>query len=270
MHGGNQSPSRAWTYFSMSENLEGEYEYTRRGDVGGQALDGNVVHDIALSIGASIDKDPSSANIVLYDQSNHVSELIWKGEKRRVLRNNEHSRTSIEWKLSKEQKRMVEIAGFKYLRLIGHFQMDRCLLTALVDRWRSETNTFHMPRFEMTITLEDVAYILGFRVVGKAVTGKMYKETEDLLDMVLGQYPSDPINMKALWSGCVKLTWLRNQFSQLRSNASEMDVIRATLAYLLHLLGTTIFAYTSGNMVWASERLGVGRPVVVRICRPFP
>ncbi|XP_042497366.1 protein MAIN-LIKE 2-like isoform X2 [Macadamia integrifolia] len=127
-----------------------------------------------------------------------------------------------------------------------------------------------MPQFEMTITLEDVAYILGLRVIGKAVTGKMYKEAEDILGMVLGQHPSDPTNTKALRSGCVKLTWLRNQFSHLQSNASEIDVIRATRAYLLHLLGTTIFANTSGNMVWAYERLGVGRPDVVRLCRPFP
>ncbi|XP_042475739.1 uncharacterized protein LOC122057634 [Macadamia integrifolia] len=176
MHGENNPPSRAWTYSSMSGNLEGEYESTDSGDVGGQAMVSNVVDDSVLSIGASIDKDISSMDIVLYDQSNHVSELIWKGEKRRVLRSNEHSRKSTEWKLSKEQKWLLEIAGFKYLRLIGHFQMDRCLLTTLVDRWRNETNTFHMPRFEMTITLEDMAYILGLRVIGKTVTGKIYEE----------------------------------------------------------------------------------------------
>ncbi|XP_042484028.1 protein MAIN-LIKE 2-like [Macadamia integrifolia] len=321
MHGENNPPSRAWTYSSMSGNLEGEYESTDSGDVGGQAMVSNVVDDSVMSIGASIDKDISSTDIVLYDQSNHISKLIWKGEKRRVLQSNEHSRTSTEWKLSKEQKWLVEIAGFKYLYLIVHFQMDWCLLTALVDRWRNETNTFHMPRFEMTITLEDVAYILGLRVIRKAVTGKIYKETEDILGMVLGQHPSDPTNTKALRSGCVKLTWLRNQFSQLQSNASKIDVIRATWAYLLHLLGTTIFANTSGNMVsvsylplladfvecveyawgaatlaflyralmrasrkntaniggsmtlftvWAYEHLGVGRPDVVRLCRPFP
>ncbi|XP_042484359.1 protein MAIN-LIKE 1-like [Macadamia integrifolia] len=218
----------------------------------GKSMISNVIDDSVLSIGASIDKDISSMDIVLYDQSNHVSELIWKGEKRRVLRSNEHSQTSTDWKLSKEQKRLVEIVGFKYLRLIGHFQMDQCLLTSLVDRWRNETNTFHMPRFEMTITLEDVAYILGLRVIGKAITGKMYKEAEDILGVVLGQHPSDPTNTKALRSGCVKLTWLRNQFSQLQSNASEINVIRATRAYLLHLLGTTIFANTSGNMVSVS------------------
>lgn len=33
-------------------------------------------------------------------------------------------------------------------------------LTALVDRWRLETHTFHLPSGELTVTLEDVAMIL--------------------------------------------------------------------------------------------------------------
>ena len=33
------------------------------------------------------------------------------------------------------------------------FPYDRCLLTALVDRWRLETHTFHLPCVEMTSML---------------------------------------------------------------------------------------------------------------------
>ncbi|CAN0839795.1 Protein MAINTENANCE OF MERISTEMS [Linum grandiflorum] len=43
------------------------------------------------------------------------------------------------------------------------------LCTALIDRWRTETNTFHMYHGEMTITLEDVAFITGLPVDGGAV-----------------------------------------------------------------------------------------------------
>ena len=42
-------------------------------------------------------------------------------------------------------------------------------LTALVDRWRPETHTFHLPCGEMTPTLQDVAYLLGLPIVGEAV-----------------------------------------------------------------------------------------------------
>nr|AAN04209.1 Putative retroelement [Oryza sativa Japonica Group]ABG65916.1 transposon protein, putative, Mutator sub-class [Oryza sativa Japonica Group] len=45
-------------------------------------------------------------------------------------------------------------------------------LTALVDRWRPETHSFHLPSGEMTITLQDVAMILALPLQGHAVTGR--------------------------------------------------------------------------------------------------
>ena len=49
------------------------------------------------------------------------------------------------------------------------FQLDRSLLSALVDGWRPETHTFHHPCGEMAPTLQDVAYLLGLPLVGPAV-----------------------------------------------------------------------------------------------------
>ncbi|CAN0917892.1 Protein MAINTENANCE OF MERISTEMS [Linum grandiflorum] len=43
------------------------------------------------------------------------------------------------------------------------------LCTTLMDRWRPETNTFHMYHDEMTITLENVAFITRLLVDGAAV-----------------------------------------------------------------------------------------------------
>lgn len=53
-------------------------------------------------------------------------------------------------------------------------KMDACLLSALVKRWRSETNTFHFFIREMSITLEDVFYILGLPVEGMPITCGLY------------------------------------------------------------------------------------------------
>ena len=49
------------------------------------------------------------------------------------------------------------------------FQFDMSLLAALVDRWRPETDTFHLPVGEMTPTLQDVAKLLGLLCAGRAV-----------------------------------------------------------------------------------------------------
>ena len=49
------------------------------------------------------------------------------------------------------------------------FPFDRSLLTALVDRWRPETHTFHLPFGEMTVTLQDVAMLTGLPIAGAAI-----------------------------------------------------------------------------------------------------
>jgi hypothetical protein len=41
----------------------------------------------------------------------------------------------------------------------------------MVDRWRPETHSFHLPYVEMTVTLEDVTMVLGLPIRGQPITG---------------------------------------------------------------------------------------------------
>jgi hypothetical protein len=45
--------------------------------------------------------------------------------------------------------------------------VDSSLQSALVDRWRPETHTFHLRRGELTPTLKDVSLITGLLISGK-------------------------------------------------------------------------------------------------------
>jgi hypothetical protein len=65
----------------------------------------------------------------------------------------------------------LQQAGFYGIAKLGFIKMDWALITTLVERWRQETHTFHLPHGEMTITLQDVEVMLGLPVDGEVLVG---------------------------------------------------------------------------------------------------
>ncbi|QHO01231.1 uncharacterized protein DS421_13g413290 [Arachis hypogaea] len=65
-------------------------------------------------------------------------------------------------------------------------------IDALVERWRHETHTFHLPHDECTIILEDVAMILGLRTNSLLVTGSTDHSTSALENECLTQFGTAP------------------------------------------------------------------------------
>ena len=52
---------------------------------------------------------------------------------------------------------IIQEAGFGGVAKLRHLKVDHGLMTALVERCRPETHTFHFPTGECTITLQDVS-----------------------------------------------------------------------------------------------------------------
>lgn len=184
-------------------------------------------------------------DVVLYDQDKHVSSAVWEGQERGALRCHEHTSKLDQWMLTEKQVELVKKAGFGYLRMIPAISLDNPLISALVERWRRETNTFHFTVGEMTVTLEDVAYLLGLPVDGEAVIGVTYTSCEAVCIRLLGKAPDSGYTS----GGMVKLSWLKENFSHCPEDASMEDIERCTRAYLLYLAGSTIFSTTTGNKV---------------------
>lgn len=182
---------------------------------------------------------------VLYDQDKHVSSAVWEGQERGALRCHEHTSKLDQWTLSCKQIELISKAGFGYLRLIPAISLDNPLISALVERWRRETNTFHLTVGEMTVTLEDVGYLLGLPIDGDPVIGVTHTTCDAVCMKFLGKTPDSRYTS----GGMVKLSWLKETFSHCPANAPIEDIECHTRAYLLYLVGSTIFSTTTGNKV---------------------
>ncbi|XP_019427268.1 PREDICTED: serine/threonine-protein phosphatase 7 long form homolog [Lupinus angustifolius] len=109
-------------------------------------------------------------------QEKHISTSIWDGEETLF-----RARYNLWQTLPSEQVlQVIRNTAFANLLNIGGAEINNHLLTAMVERWRPETHTFHFPNGECTITLEDVAYQLGIPIDGKAVTGDTSLDWGDL------------------------------------------------------------------------------------------
>ena len=79
--------------------------------------------------------------------------------------------------------------GFYGIYRLGYIMIDWPLITCLVERWQLETHTFHVPVREMTITLQDVAIILGLHIDGPTVIGTCMFDVVELCEELLGVAP---------------------------------------------------------------------------------
>lgn len=170
--------------------------------------------------------------------------LYFKQE-RGALRCHEHTSKLDQWTLTEKQIELVDQAGFGYLRLIPAISLDNPLISALVERWRRETNTFHLNVGEMTVTLKDVALLLGLAIDGEPVIGITHTTCNSVCERYLGRAPESSYTS----GGMVKLSWLKEFFSYCPEDAPLELIECHTRAYLLYLVGSTIFSTTTGNKV---------------------
>ena len=123
--------------------------------------------------------------------------------------------------------------------------MDRALVTSLVERWRQETYTFHLPLGEATITLLDVAVLTRLPIEGHAVctVGPQLDSWRDIVHRVLGVRPPPEVSKG---SG-LRVTWLTQNFSHLPEGADKATIVRYAL--LLYLIGVVLFSDKTANRV---------------------
>ncbi|XP_050277135.1 serine/threonine-protein phosphatase 7 long form homolog [Quercus robur] len=148
-------------------------------------------------------------------------------------------------------------AGLDGLLRVPHMDIDHALITALVERWRPETHSFHLPHGEMTITLQDMEVIMGVPVDGLPLVETIPStgSWRDVCRRLLGYQPPErqlgkDKNTGVLEGVSIKAKWLEDQFrNPLPVDAPEALVQKYARFYILELLGGTLFMDKSGERI---------------------
>ncbi|XP_039122069.1 protein MAIN-LIKE 2-like [Dioscorea cayenensis subsp. rotundata] len=140
---------------------------------------------------------------------------------------------------------LLREAGFYHAAQILNFRIDAALVSALVERWRTETHTFHLTCGETTITLEDVALLLGLPINGHEVIGQTSGLGSAVCAELLGVVP--PAEQRKGQS--ITLTWLEETFGMLSYDAGQRQIECYARAYILRLIGCVLMPDMSQNRV---------------------
>ena len=146
-------------------------------------------------------------------------------------------------------------AQMEILHAIGVFanpgvvlQNDVRLVTALVERWRPEINTFFMRQGEMTVTLEDVGYLLVLHVQGRLIVGDDSDSNKRFFARNWFELPIEQVELAFTREG-VKFTWLYKAYGMADPGPDPRWIAIHTQAYLFFVLRSVLFPTSSRNVV---------------------
>ncbi|KAE8711218.1 hypothetical protein F3Y22_tig00110300pilonHSYRG00045 [Hibiscus syriacus] len=122
-------------------------------------------------------------------------------------------------------------------------KLEHVLISALIERWRPETHTFHLPCGEATITLEDVSMHLGLPVDENMMCGMADDDWQSMCIDYLGAAPPE------FNGGRIALSWLKANFEVLNENASEDQTKACARAYILRIIGVILMPDKYRNQV---------------------
>ncbi|KAI8542719.1 hypothetical protein RHMOL_Rhmol08G0161000 [Rhododendron molle] len=202
-----------------------------------------------------ITEGPVDRSLLRFQEFHH-SHAIWKNNGERPLdcKPIVVQRSEARLKKLKPPEELVaqyiRQAGFGGLLDMPFISIDLALVTALLERWRLETHTFHFLTGEWTVTLQDVEVLLGVPVDGEPVVGTILKKKEwnGLCERLLGAVLDQ--TRKEIKGGKISLTWLRARFKgHLKPGYTDENIRQQARGYILQLIGGILMLDYSGSYV---------------------
>ncbi|KAL8090544.1 hypothetical protein AgCh_039842 [Apium graveolens] len=191
-------------------------------------------------------RDPT----LLHLQSEHRFTEVWRlggGDAQRCRRCNPNQIRLP--KLHHNMLPLLQSTGLYGISRVSSLQLDWGLIAVLVERWRPETHSFHLPLGECSITLQDVGVLTSLPVNGDPVIGvtpTVDEEWSAIVGSVFGHHPPrDQFNGSRL-----QLSWFDYFIpKELGDNESDEDLRQYTRSYILQLIAGTMFTDHSGSLV---------------------
>ncbi|KAH7857258.1 hypothetical protein Vadar_010646 [Vaccinium darrowii] len=161
---------------------------------------------------------------LLVSFNTHVAQAIWQGQERSTLRLHHHPNYLNKWELKDERmKEKIKNSELLPLCRITHYICNSHRVSAFVERWHPETNSFHFDFGDMGPARDDVEQLLE-------------NEAKNALAEAKG-------------GQAVTFDWLRLYFRDLRESNTDKRVKYYSRAYLLYVLGCTLFCNETGSKV---------------------
>ncbi|KAL5154391.1 Protein MAIN-LIKE 1 [Glycine soja] len=213
--------------------------------------------DIPLDTGAQAAENehegfPGGPNdlSVLTQYADHVACSVWTREERPELKLSSHGRKVHTLGRSVPAiEGLVAGTGLSPLIACSVDTGDRTILSSFVERWHREMSSFHLPVREVTIMLDDVSLLLHLPVVGDLHAFQPL-HVDDAVQMLVDLLMVSAEAVRAETGQCrgpyVRLQWVYDIYER-RCQAGHWTT--AARAYLLHLLGCTLFANKSATNV---------------------
>jgi Plant mobile domain len=111
-------------------------------------------------------------------------------------------------------------------------------MTALIERWRPKTHTFHLSVGEVIVIMQDVSCLWGLLISGHPVVGRSDGGIEKLIRDVFGIDVNSEMMKKKHMTGRgenqeeiiqqsghrISLKWLRSTYPELADGTTDEDV----------------------------------------------
>uniref|UniRef100_A0ACD5V8H8 Uncharacterized protein n=1 Tax=Avena sativa TaxID=4498 RepID=A0ACD5V8H8_AVESA len=207
-----------------------------------------------------------------YDHQHRAYLMAEKHMRLRPLKIRSHGASSNDMPYDERYTEYIKRLGLlPFITLVSRStpNLNAAAITALVDRWRPETHTFHLQTDEITPTLQDVSMIFGLPIAGEPLCMSTDSDGwRNAMELLIGMAPEElEDKSKDRVPAGATYAWIVENFREC-PNPAEVEG-SAALAYLYRQLDDACrrageSSRIGGAMVllsiWSWERLPVGRP----------